>query len=159
MPIDWKERRAAYDRTSIDWTRLRTYAAKVAAELTAASPEPRDGWHLDSRMWTRTTRGMGVEETAQSRYYYELRADGRLVNRIDGWTELLGRNVGWTRLEESTREHEFTDDDVILFDFSRELYGHDDGHVRVSTTRERGKKLLVHAKGVGLSRALKKLHE
>lgn len=48
MATDWEARRRAYDATSTDWTRLRLYAAKVAAELSAAFPG-KDRWLLDSR--------------------------------------------------------------------------------------------------------------
>ncbi len=146
---DWQRIRADYDRSVLDWARLQAYARKVATEK--GSADEAASWVLDTRYWHRTDRNHnGGSVTESATYQVLLLRDGSIVNQQVRWTET--ETPFWTSPEEVTRRP-FAIDDVLQFDFDNPEYRRDG----VATNRERGQKLLVHAKGVGLSKRLKAL--
>lgn len=153
--VDWASRRRDYDATTIDWKRLNAYAARVASTLADNSAETR--WSLGQRSWSRKQRyPNGTEEEARATYSHFLTRSGELIQEVTSWTELIIPRVGWSEQDRSTFQTQFDDPCVMLFDFSRD-YREFPGRVHVWTDRDPGRKLLVHAKGVGLSKALKAL--
>lgn len=149
---DWKRIRAEYDQTTIDWNRLNAYAKRVASELTAKSPSASE-FYLMSRYWKREDKYEGRTETHRNTTDYMLKGDGSLVVRSISWEEHLGD--GYWETPKQTHESLFNDSSVMMFDFERKYY-----RARgVETDRDRSEKLIVHAKGVGLSKCLKQLLE
>ncbi|WP_129587909.1 hypothetical protein [Rathayibacter oskolensis] len=152
--MDWAERRAAYDASSIDWGRLRTYAARVAGELRARDPQSGD-WLLDRRHWTKTEKNRHFTEVSTTRTSYLLTTGGELVGEIESWTE--HHSPGWSTTPHETRRFPLDEWAVTLFDFDRRNHRSRSGAVEVEANDGRSEKLLVRAKGVGLSMRLKKL--
>ena len=92
-------------------------------------------------------------ETMRNGISYRLERDGSLVVEVTSWSEML--NPGYWETPKETTRRPFTDIDVELFDFESRYYLSNDRSVE--TNRDPGSKLLVHAKGVGLSKRLGKL--
>lgn len=147
--------RAAYGASTIDWARLRAYAKKVAAQMGDGG----DYWVLTVRHWNRVGKvGGGNTEDLSERWEYCLDRDGTLNVRVESREVIYGPN-GVTQYPPSTTIRPFMDDDVTLFDFAplhRRLRGQFSGEDSRGPDPNR---LLRHAKGVGLSLALKELLE
>jgi hypothetical protein len=188
--------RAAYERSELDWNRLRRYAEKVARETRAprgtrqvversertrqvrSGPfglftrqetyfvdvphtETDDFWVLQSRSWHKKERGHGnqADEDQSERYEYCLTAQGGLLVRVTSETEVFSKGAPMFR-ESSMSEQPMTAEDVMLFDFEPKRYYREEGRFTVETNRDPDhKRLKHHAKGVGLSLALKRLHQ
>jgi len=151
MP-DWARIREEYLRSSIDWERLNAYAAKVAREAGDRHPST-PNWVLDSRFWRHTDKTPRYVETERYDIRYLLERNGALTVELVSWSEIMNPSYWETPKETSSRS--FTDADVMLFDYERSYYS---SNVTV-TDRDPGKKLLVHSKGIGLSKRLKALLE
>lgn len=210
--------RGIYDRSRIDWDRLRKYAKRVAREttLTPAQPiqytikteesvvhtrEERTGflgmgkprqvqvtttrpasktvtaiaphWCLCERSWhhketTSPSRGGGVtvEEETHSRIYLVLLTTGELKSAWVQQTELTHWGGGGRSGYREETTHGIgnpTEEDICRLDFERyyrefkERRGNVQHHYWLD--RDPGRKLLKHAKGVGVNLALKAILE
>ncbi|MER6111827.1 hypothetical protein [Streptomyces hirsutus] len=188
--------RAAYERSELDWNRLRRYAEKVARETRAPRRSrqvverservrqvksgpfglftreetytvdvPRTEtdafWVLQSRSWHKLEHGRGNQPDEDQRAFYEycLTVKGGLVVRLTSETEVFFKGA-LTFWDKKTSEQPMTADDVMLFDFEAERYYQEKGRFTIETDRDPDRKRLKHhAKGVGLSLALKRLHQ
>lgn len=152
MAADWQKIRQEYDRSVLEWDRIQTYARKVAAEKRRPGcPKGTDAWVLDTRYWHRESPSHKGNNVTESEILHTLLLyDGSLVQQVVKTTETS--KPFWISPEEATR-HPFTARDALVFDFDNP----ERGHSGVVTNREPGRKLLVHAKGVGLSKLLKQL--
>jgi len=158
QPVDWAARRREYEDSTIDWIRLRNYARRVAAELSARTEGEVPAPHvLSSRYWTQKRTGRGIEFIDEARYLYILDPDGELTVEYSSWEEICERGTSYRPAAGNVRRGSFGDSDVMLFDFAPHYYQRRDGDLFVSTNRDPSKKLLVHAKGVGLLNALNQL--
>ncbi|MBH5135539.1 hypothetical protein I3J14_36525 [Streptomyces sp. HB-N217] len=188
--------RAAYERSELDWTRLRRYAERVARETRAprrtrqvversertrqvrSGPfglftrqetytvdvprtETDDFWVLQSRSWHKKERGHGnqADEDQSAWYEYCLTVQGGLVVRVTSETEVFPKGAPMFS-DRTTSDRPMTAEDVALFDFEALRYHREEGRVTVETDRDPDhKRLRHHARGVGLSLALKRLHQ
>jgi hypothetical protein len=188
--------RAAYERSELDWNRLRRYAEKVAREtrvprrtrqvversertrqvrsglfglftrqetytVDVPRTETDDFWVLQSRSWHKKERGQGnqADEDVTEMYDYCLTVKGGLVVRVTSETDCFFKGA-LTFSDRTTSEKPMTADDVMLFDFEAERYYREKGRFTIETDRDPDhKRLKHHAKGVGLSLALKRLHQ
>ncbi|MDL9978635.1 hypothetical protein [Microbacterium candidum] len=149
---DWRRIRTEYDRSAVDWQKLHAYARKIANEVGRRDPHA-SSWKLMSRYWRRADKMPSYTETFRNSIDYLLLRDGTLVVEVVSWSEMLNPSY-WETPKESSR-HPFDDETVQMFDFEPRYYLSRDGNVE--TNRDHGPKLLVHAKGVGLSKRLKEL--
>lgn len=145
--------RAAYDASTVDWSRLNAYARRVARQIADGS----DYWVLTSRSYQSHSRSRGVTSSVYSRTEYCLTSAGELVVRIESQDEGGGSGRSWAvPPERSSRP--FTDEDVTLFDFApARVHTRRGGVEVVSDQGWDERRLLRHAKGVGVSKALKGL--
>lgn len=186
----------AYERSEVDWNRLRRYAEKVAREtrvprgtrqvversertrqvsgglfglftreetytVDVPRTETDDFWVLQSRSWHKKERGQRnqADEDLTELYYYCLTVKGALVVRVTSKTDCFFKGA-WRFSDSETSERPMAADDVMLFDFEAERYYREKGRFTVETDRDPDRKRLKHhAKGVGLSLALKRLHQ
>ena len=199
----------AYEASTLDWTKLRRYARRVAAEtrrpqaqaiaytVTDFRPVSREvvrrtgplglfrrteavsenqpversvavvggHWVLDTRYQhierSRRAPGGRYEETTSEKHVYLLQPDGSLTY-VMLWEEEAVNNTHGRRLvfiDRTHHIHEFNEGDVRMFDFERKYTEDppDRNGMKVRGDRECGRTLQVHAKGVGLSMALKRL--
>lgn len=145
----------AYDATSLDPDRLRAYARRVAdarRQLGESGP-----WSLDVRHWSRTMYSKDLEDTSEARFYYRVQPDGKLEVETVQWEEYLHRQYGWGERERTTERREFGEHDMLLFDFERRDLQTRSKELKIDSSRDVGTRLMVHAKGDGLSLRLKKL--
>lgn len=150
--VDWQRAREEYDETSIDWSRLRAFAQRIARELSDLDPNSA-AWVIERRYWKRVDKNRHYFETMRNEIRYLLKRDGSLIAEVTSWSEML--NPGYWETSKGVSARDFSEVDVILFDFERNYYLARDRSVE--TDRDRSEKLLVHAKGVGLSKRLKQL--
>ncbi|MFD9001448.1 hypothetical protein ACFV0T_10830 [Streptomyces sp. NPDC059582] len=188
--------RTAYDRTELDWNRLRHYAEKVARETRAPRgtrqvveqsertrqvksglfglstrqetytvdiprTETDDFWVLQSRSWHKKERGRGrqADEDQSNFSQYCLTVTGGLVVKETSRTDVFPKE-GPMFSDTTTSERPMTAEDVMLFDFEALRYYREDKRFTIETDREPDhNRLKHHAKGVGLSLALKRLHQ
>jgi hypothetical protein len=106
-------------------------------------------------------RGSHHQETTHEKTTYLLLPDGGL-KRVAVWEEESVHTAdGRTRIVVDTSHHvsDIGDHDLRAFDFEKRHteYGRHGRGTKTWGDREPGKRLLVHAKGVGLSAALKRL--
>lgn len=151
MP-DWKRIRAEYDQTTIDWKRINAYAKKVATEIREMFPD-QESWLLTSTRWSRESKYGQDTETEIVRTRYLLKAEGSLVLEQTSWSEWIDSRYGYSETPKEVSQVTFDDHAVLMFDFERRTRRI--GNVVTDDTPT--EKLLVHAKGVGLSKALKEL--
>lgn len=149
---NWQQIRDDYDRSVLDWHRINAFATKVAAELGRREPH-NTSWTLASRYSRRVEKTRSYTETSRSAIDYLLLRDGSLVVEVTTWTEMI--NPSYWETPKETLRRPFDVDCVKLFDFERKYYLSRDQSVE--SDRDPGNKLLVHAKGVGLTKRLKEL--
>ncbi|MCV7303512.1 hypothetical protein H7J93_28235 [Mycobacterium barrassiae] len=122
-------------------------------------------WLLDRRHHHIERNGRGKDytnqETTHEQHYYVLLPDGSLKHVILWEEEFTLTSFGRTtfRLEKDHLVSDFGDGEIKAFDFEKR-YSECGTHGHGTKTwgdREPGRRLLVHVKGVGLSRALKRL--
>lgn len=151
--------REQYEASQLDLERIRRYARKVAK---AKGPFPNGEYLLESRSFTRTEEvGVRLEEY-EERISYVLTNDGRLLRKCTYWTDVTfldGRSPAYQEEGRGGSSREFCDRDVELFDHERRHKTFRAHGARFSTDREPGHRVLHHAKGVGLSKRLKKIYE
>jgi hypothetical protein len=201
--------RQAYNASTIDWSRIRAYAQRVARETRTPAEngisyttteyqtvtkqvEVKYGlfnlftrvenksdrvavskrvdvvgrhWVLERRHHhiecNRKERTYTNQETTHEQHYVVLLADGSLkkvvLTETENMTTEHGRNTFF-----AMHEHHLSDlsaDDVEAMDFEKRHseYGTHGRGTKTWGDREPGKGLLSHAKGVGLTKALKRL--
>ena len=208
--------RSAYDRTTIDWDRLRRYAKRVARETslslsdtieytvrtheTVTSTERRRGgflglgtprqvkvsqvqpvsksftvvgphWVLSQRSWHHDEKrhhdGMTIQEETHSQTYLLLLPNGNLQSAWKQETSTMqwGSRIRSGLLHSETTHNcgDPTDNDICKLDFERyyrewkQREGNIEHHYWMD--RDPGRKLLKHAKGVGVNLALKAILE
>lgn len=137
------------------FTRQETYTVDVPGT------ETDDFWVLQTRSWHKKERGQGnqADEDQSELYAYCLTVKGGLVVKVTSETEVFpkGARMFWDR---TTSERPMTAEDVMLFDFEARRYYREEGRFTIETDRDPDhKRLKHHAKGVGLSRSLKRLHQ
>ena len=174
---------SAYDQSTIDWQRLHAYAQRVTRGTKAPLVGPLaylsgsgrgetvlgSHWVLEHRHWhrrdTSTVLGTLVEDTIHEDHTWALLPDGTLVKAVTTHNEVLnygGPRSGLVVDQKSHSVRPVTESDVIVFDFAKEWND--------SSSRPRngiitwgdaapGRKLIRHAKGVGMNLALKRLIE
>lgn len=200
-----------YEKTTIDWGRLRKYAERVARETRLTPDAPwsytttvsrsevvspaREGffgigakaevrrdvfrnesvrvlpehWVIDRRQWNRrqTSHSVGVriEENDREEHVFALLRDGELKVAVLTTNEVWNYRGPKTELVvPPNSEHRVRDMDehhVRMLDFEKRYY---DGSGSRSSTfswgdRDPGRRLLRHAKGVGLNLELKRILE
>lgn len=200
---------AAYNNTSIDWTRVRQYASRVARETPLplerpwqyavtglaseiARPASRgflgigarsetrrmlatsgivevlpEHWVIDRRGWNRreTSRfsSTRVEENDSEDHVYALLSDGTLKVAVLTTNEVWNYRGGKAELVIApTSSHvvnELNDYHASVLDFEKRYYdGSNSGRPTYSWgDRDPGKRLIRHAKGVGLNLELKRI--
>lgn len=119
-----------------------------------------DYWELAQRFWRKDEKGRGsqADETTTSTIRYCLGTDGRLFVLIESATDVYLKQGGFFTTHDSS-QHPMTASDVLMFDFASK-YDTSRGPVSIETNRDPDvSKLKYHAKGMGLSLALKQLLE
>ncbi|GAA2285446.1 hypothetical protein GCM10010415_64290 [Streptomyces atrovirens] len=137
------------------FTRQETYTVDVPRTETDAF------WVLRTRSWHKKERGQRnqPDEDQSALYDYCLTVKGGLVVRVTSHTDVFFEGA-LTFSDTTTSEQPMTADDVMLFDFEAEKYYREEGRFTIQTDRDPDRKRLKHhAKGVGLSLALKRLHQ
>lgn len=151
--------REQYEASQLDLERIRRYARKVAK---AKGPFPNGEYLLESRSLTRTEEsGVRLEEH-EERIRFVLTNDGRLLRKCTYWTDvtfLNGRSPAYQEEGRGESVEEFGPRDVELFDYERHHRIFRAHGARFSSDREPGRRVLHHAKGVGLSKRLKRIYE
>ncbi|WP_071288558.1 hypothetical protein [Mycolicibacterium llatzerense] len=124
-------------------------------------------WLLERRHHhiERNTRGKDYtnQETTHEQHYYVLLPDGSMKHVCLWEEELVYTSHGRTTFRPGEKSHLCndlnSDFDLRIFDYASHYHEHGT-HGRGTKTwgdREPGRKLLVHAKGIGLSKTLKRL--
>ncbi|WP_328836661.1 hypothetical protein [Streptomyces europaeiscabiei] len=137
------------------FTRQETYTVDVPRT------ETDDYWVLQHRSWHKKERGRGsqADEDTSELYRYCLTVKGGLVVKVTSETDVFPKSGGMFR-HETTSERPMTAEDVMLFDFEAQWYHRKEGRFTIETDRDPDRnRLKHHAKGVGLSLALKRLHQ
>lgn len=148
-----------YEASQLDMERIRRYARKVAK---AKGPFSDGEYILESRSWTKTEESGVRHEEHEERIRFVLTNDGRLLRKTTYWTDvtfLNGRSPAYQEEGRGESIREFGAGDVELFDHERQSKRFTAHGARFSSDREPGRRVLHHAKGVGLSKRLKKLYE
>ena len=142
--------RAAYDASQVDWTTLNDLATLMARTLSPPTPE---GWVLETRSW-RLREYMGTEtepvtEESFEDYAYGVTAEGELFTRVRSNYEVYNptHTEGYADPETVTARHL---DEVVIFDFNRQLRETRRENRDIRTDREPGDELLHARKGDGL---------
>ncbi|MFI9452470.1 hypothetical protein [Amycolatopsis sp. NPDC052450] len=201
--------RQAYYASTIDWSRIRAFARRVARETRTPAEngifytateyqtvtkqiETKHGlfnlftkvedkrervavskrvdvvgrhWVLEERHHhiehSTKDRTYTVQETDHERHYVALLADGNLKKIILTETEVMSNTHGRTTVF-TTHKHSLSDlsgSDVETMDFEKQHYETGTGSTGIKAwgDREPGNRLLRHAKGVGVTQALKRL--
>jgi hypothetical protein len=117
-------------------------------------------WILELRYWSKKQKHAHMIDESHARSFYRLQADGSLVVSCESWDEITLTPGGWHRYPSSwTHRPLDNDDDLAIFDFESKYY-HSSGKISVDTNGNPDRnRLKYHAKGVGLSLALKKILE
>ncbi|WP_146044342.1 hypothetical protein [Amycolatopsis sp. BJA-103] len=102
-----------------------------------------------------------IQETDRERHYVVLLTDGSLKKIILSETEVMSNSHGRTTVF-TTHKHSLSDlssSDVETMDFEKQHYETGAGSTEIKAwgDREPGNRLLRHAKGVGVTQALKRL--
>ncbi|MFD5269490.1 hypothetical protein [Streptomyces sp. NPDC058335] len=137
------------------FTRQETYTVDVPRT------ETDEFWVLQTRSWHKKERGQGnqADEDLTELYDYCLTVKGGLTVRVTSETDAFFKGA-LTFSDRTTSERPMTADDVMLFDFEPERYYREKGRFTIETNRDPDRRQLKHhAKGVGLSLALKQLHQ
>jgi len=145
--------RESYEASVLDERRILSFAARVAGER---GPFPGGYVALDSRTWTIKTRtGLRFEE-AEERLEYRLYDDGALRVYSYWWTDvsLRGPRIDVWEEGRGSETRPFGVDGYFLFDHERHYRSGD-----ISGDKFPGRRILYYAKGVGISKALKKVRE
>ena len=141
--------REQYEASEIDVERINRFARRVACEK---GPFPGGQLILETRSWTMKEMRGQVDVQTEERYTYALTDAGELTKTCKSWTDCYGDGRYW---EEGAYERTapFATSDYLVFDFERYL------KISGSITgdREPGRRVLFHAKGVGISKRLKKV--
>lgn len=151
--------REQYEASTLDLERIRQYARKVAK---TKGPFPYGGHTLELRSWTKKEKVGLRHEEHEERITYFLANDGRLLRKCEYWTDVTiidGRRTEY--MEEGRGESitEFDARDVELFDYERYHKSFNAYGAHFTSDREPGRRVLYHAKGVGLSKRLKGILE
>jgi hypothetical protein len=118
-----------------------------------------DHWILERRHWIKDEKGIGsnADETSYAYIFYCLGVDGSLFVRVESREEVHPKELMAFEVKNEPTTQPMDASDVMLFDFEQK-YFRSEGRVAVDTNRDPDKRRLkVHAKGVGLSMALKRL--
>nr|WP_157527176.1 hypothetical protein [Kibdelosporangium sp. MJ126-NF4] len=197
--------RQAYHASTIEWSRIRVFAQRVARETrtpaeqgisytttayqtvtkqvevkygifnlftkperTSERVEVNKQVDVVGRHWVLERRNHHIEQTTMERtnqettheqHFVVLLADGSLKKVILIETENVNTAHGrytFFSIHEHT-VHDLSTSDVEAMDFEKRHYSTTKAHVQNWGDREPGKQLLSHAKGVGLTKALKRL--
>lgn len=139
---------------------------KVKKPQQVTTTQQADYWVLMTRTsgWKEegTKNGRLYEEEESSTHLYCLRKNGELFVRTTVSTQkLLYHNRGANLYDKSSppKERPLNEADALLFDWAPWKKEYTQGGTRHWSDTEQGNRLLVHAKGMGLSLALKKLLE
>ena len=164
--------RAEYDASQLDWDRLKRYAQRVARETGMPRTSPvanviGEHWPLDRRRWTiqKNSRsgGQRYQETIHETHLLALLPDGRLVKVItaetaSSYSGTAGRGSD-SKFWHNCRDAE--ESDITALDFERRYteQGRSNDSQRSWGDRDPGRRLVRHAKGVGVNLALKDVLE
>jgi hypothetical protein len=120
-----------------------------------------DYWVLEQRYWQMNEKGAGsyADETSYNDICYCLGVDGSLFVRVESHQEVYPKGRACFEVRDEPTTSLMKEADVMLFDFEAENF-HSEGQISVDTNRTPDEgRLKYHAKGVGLSMALKRLLE
>jgi hypothetical protein len=117
-------------------------------------------WVLERRHWARKQKHAHMIDESYEWVNYRLHVDGSLVVSHETWDEITLTPGGWSRYPSSWSHRPLdSDDDLAIFDFESK-YHHSAGKIAVDTNSNPDRsRLKYHAKGVGLSLALKRILE
>ncbi|MFG1838955.1 hypothetical protein ACGFH8_11030 [Micromonospora sp. NPDC049175] len=143
------------------FTRVETRSERVAVARRVDVVGPH--WLLDRRHnhIQRNTRNRNAtqQETTHEQHHVVLLPDGSLKRVVVWEEEFLGTENGKSTFF-TTHKHlvaDLDDRDVRAMDFEKRHSSHSADRIQVWGDQEPGKRLLTHAKGVGLTQALKRL--
>lgn len=117
-------------------------------------------WILDRRHWSKKQTHAHMIDESYEWTNYRLHVDGSLVVSYEAWDEIILTPGGWSRQPSSWSHRPLdSDEDLAIFDFEP-AYHHSAGKISVDTNGNPDRnRLKYHAKGIGLSLALKKILE
>lgn len=123
-------------------------------------------WLIDRRNWERTEKyRVGrtyVMDTVTEDHRILLTPDGSLKKIVLTHNLVTNRDDSGFHVRVNDRDHsesKIDDSDVIAMDYNVQHRSSDDGRFSASGTRQRGDRLIRHAKGVGINLALRKILE
>ncbi|NKZ09227.1 hypothetical protein [Actinomadura latina] len=144
-----REERAGLFRRS---TRLVPYTVNTSKK------QQLDYWKLTSRYWIRSEKNSYGEEIRRDVTNYCLHADGHLFILNESTEEVFPKQGPMIITQDSSR-YGMTEAEALVLDFEPKFYS-STGRISVETNRDPDRsKVKYHAKGMGLSLALKALLE
>jgi hypothetical protein len=142
--------RAAYDASEVDWITLNNLATLIARTLSPPTPE---GWVLETRRWRLReylgTKTEPVTEESTEDYTYGITAEGKLFTQVRSNYEVYNPAHTGDLVDPETVKVRHLDE-VVVFDFNRQVRETRRENRDIRSDREPGDELLHVRKGDGL---------